>query len=59
VIYSFQNASYIPELARVDPNHWGVSLCTVDGQRYVWSYFIYSILKCVLLDPDMFIAKQD
>jgi len=30
---SGKNANYIPELARV-PDHWGVSVCTVDGQRF-------------------------
>ena len=28
------NASYIPQLDRVDSNFWGISVCTVDGQRF-------------------------
>lgn len=27
-------ASYIPQLARVSPKHWGAAVCTVDGERW-------------------------
>ena len=29
-----KNADYIPQLARMKSNHFGMSLCTVDGQRH-------------------------
>jgi glutaminase len=38
-------AGYIPQLARVNPEQYGVAVCTVDGQR--WSYGDSRVPFCI------------
>lgn len=47
-----QVADYIPQLAKFDPNLWGVAVCSVDGQRFAIGDFqehfcLQSVSKCL------------
>uniref|UniRef100_A0A0K0DQQ2 glutaminase n=1 Tax=Angiostrongylus cantonensis TaxID=6313 RepID=A0A0K0DQQ2_ANGCA len=44
-------ATYIPQLARADPNSFAISVCTVDGQRISWG----DALKPFCLQVSLFI----
>ena len=41
-------ADYIPELAKGPPKNWGLSICTVEGQRLQFGHskFPFSIQSC-------------
>lgn len=43
-----ENASYIPQLKKVDSNQYGISVCTIDGQRFNIgdTNVYYSIQSC-------------
>eukprot|EP00026_Physarum_polycephalum_P006086 Phypoly_transcript_06127.p1 GENE.Phypoly_transcript_06127~~Phypoly_transcript_06127.p1 ORF type:complete len:593 (+),score=95.33 Phypoly_transcript_06127:77-1780(+) len=47
-IHDGKNADYIPELAEVDPEMWGLSIVTVDGQTFNLGNFDigFSIQSC-------------